>query len=643
MRRTALFCFAIVLVLNFNSSAKAVSSKISPGSIDLLNRKAYNELHSNMVNALAMLIVAEQQCLKTGYTKGLAENYLYQGEVYNQKGYVKRALTYFNRAANLSLQEHDAYNKARADELISSIERRNGHFAVADKLLKSSFETFKRLDKTVDIANIQLRIGVLLIKQKKYKEAMAMFQNSYLTSKKINYLFGEKKSYYNKAELFNDINNADSAIYYYHKALKIDTITKDNYGKALSYIGLSKYYFKTNQFNKAIQYANTAELNANSVNATLLSEEAIEVLLNIATKQNDLASIAHWQERLLQIEREINETNKNDAAQFIDVLKQQQERQLAIQKQFSKMQKISETKSIILLCFFVITLIVVMFILSVSYNYKKTKAYAADLNEKKRMLEEHANSVAMLNEKVTGQNEILEEDNRLKSKLLSVISHDLRHPLTNTKSIIDLVNLKLVSHEEAETLFAQLEAQYVRALTLLDNLLYWIKSQVHGDTVQKVDINVKQLINSLIEEQKLMLQKKNINAENLVDADITWYAESELVKIIFRNLLTNAIKFTHHDGLIQFISVVTDTETKVSVKDNGIGMNNETLTRVCLESQHYTSKGTANEEGSGLGLMLIRDLIRKINGSLNIESEAGKGSTFTVSVVTVEEPHLQED
>ncbi len=632
----------MLLILNFNSVARSSGSKTTPALIDSLNLKAYNELHQNMTDALAILIDAEQQCLKINYARGLAENYLYQGEVYNQKGYFKRALTYFNRAAEISQQNHDDYNIARADEHLSSLERKNGNFALADKLLQSSLATFQRLNKTLDIANIQLRIGILLSKKKKYKDALEMLQTSYRTSKKVNYLFGEKKSYFNKAELFADMNNTDSAVLYYHKALKIDSITKDRYGKALSYIGLSKTYFKANLFNKSVQYANVAELNADSVHATPLLEEAIEVLLNVATKQNDLAAVTHWQDRLLQIERETNEINKNDAAQFIDVLKQQQERQLAIQKQFSRIQKVSETKSIILICVLVGMIIVVMLIASVTYSYRKAKAYAAELGEKKRLLEEHAHSVAVLNDKVTGQNAILEEDNRLKSKLLSVISHDLRHPLTNTKSIIDLVNLKLVSHEEAETLFAQLEAQYVRALTLLDNMLYWIKSQVHGGTVEKVNVNINQLINSLIEEQKLTLQKKNINAENLVDMDIDWCAEKELLKIIFRNLLTNAIKFTNSNGLIQFTSEINGAETKIAVTDNGIGMNNETLTRVCLETQHYTSKGTANEEGSGLGLMLIRDLIKKINGSLNIDSQAGKGSTFTVSVVSVNEPCLQE-
>lgn len=262
-------------------------------------------------------------------------------------------------------------------------------------------------------------------------------------------------------------------------------------------------------------------------------EQAVEMQLNIATKQNDVTTIARLQQRLLEIVRDNNKIDRADNAQFYEILKRQQDRQLAVQSQFSGMQRSSETKSIILICVTLIMLIVILLIFSIGYNYRRARHYAAELSNKNHLIQEHAHSVAMLNQKITGQNSILEADNELKSKLLSVISHDLRHPLTNTKSILDLISLKLVSHEEAEGLFAQLESQYSRSISLLDNMLYWIKSQVHGGTIVKTKNNLHALINSLIEEQKLNLQKKNITAINCLDNDLEWYAERELLRINF--------------------------------------------------------------------------------------------------------------
>lgn len=639
IKRIVVYCIAAALILHFKAGARvSKSDTVTSAAIDSLNERAYKQIHNNLAKTLLMLSDAEQLCIKTNYKKGLAVNYLYQAEVFNQRGYIKRAQLLYEHAAELSRQNKDEYNIARAEEHLSSIQRNKGNLAEAERLLNSSLSRLEKLNKPVDMVNIQQRIGVLKEKQNKHDEALKLYEASCRLSKKINYLYGEKKSYFDRAELYSDINKTDSAIHYYNITLRIDTITKDKFGKALSYIGLSNVYLKGGQLNKSISYANNARLNADSVHAQNLLVESIELLIKAYSQKNDLVGVAQWQQKMLEVERASSEASKNDAVLFVEVLKQQQEKQLAIQKQISEIQKESETKSIVLLCILVIMLIVVLLIFSVSYNYKKAKIYAADLNEKNRLIEEHANSVDRLNEQIIGQNAILEEDNNLKSTLLSIISHDLRHPLTNTKSIIELINLHLVSNQEAGHLYQHLEAQYNRAINLLDNLLYWIKSQVHDGKVEKTTINLNQMLNSLVEEQKLSLQKKEIVIFNKVDTELEIYAENEVLKIIFRNLLSNAIKFTNPDGCIQFTSEMDGGDIRISIKDNGVGMNPNTLSRIQGLS-HYTSRGTAGEDGSGLGLMLIRDLITKINGCLTIESEQGEGSTFTIVLTNVTAPY----
>jgi two-component system sensor histidine kinase/response regulator len=639
IKRIVIYCIAAALILHFKAGAGvSKSDTVISADIDSLNERAYRQIHCNLAKTLLLLSDAEQLCIKNNYKKGLAVNYLYQAEVFNQRGYIRRAQVLYNHAIDLSRQNKDEYNIARAEEHLSSIERNKGNLGEAERLLNSSLSRLGKLNKPVDLVNIQQRIGVLKEKQNKHNEALKLYDASCRLAKKINYRYGEKKSYFDRAELYSDINKIDSAIYYYHITLRIDTLTNDKFGKALSYLGLGNVYLKSGQLNKAISYANSAQFTADSIRAQRLLVRAIELLIKAYSQKNDLVGVTQWQQKLLNVERASSETIKNDAVLFVEVLKQQQEKQLTIQKQISEIQKESKTKSIVLLCILVIMLIVVLLIFSVSYNYKKAKVYAAELSEKNRQINEHANSVDRLNEQILGQNTILEEDNNLKSTLLSIISHDLRHPLTNTKSIIELINLKLVSNQEAGHLYQHLEAQYNRAINLLDNLLYWIKSQVHNGKVEKTEINLHQMLNSLVEEQKLSLQKKEIGIFNGVDTGLEIYAENEVLKIIFRNLLSNAIKFTNSDGTIQFTSEMDSGNIRISIKDNGVGMNPNTLSRIQGLS-HYTSKGTAGEDGSGLGLMLIRDLITKINGSLNIVSEQGYGSTFTIVLTNINAPY----
>lgn len=638
IKRILVYSIAAALILHFRAGAGiSKHGTVTPAEIDSLNERAYRQIHGNLAKTLVLLSDAEQLCIKINYKRGLAVNYLYQAEVFNQRGYAKRAQILYTHAIELSRQNKDYYNIARAEEHLSSIQRNHGNLIEAERLLNNSLSILSKLNKPVDIVNIQQRIGLLKEKQKKHSEALKMYETSCRLASKIGYLYGEKKSYYDRAELYADINNADSAIYYYNKTLHIDTLTKDQFGKALTYIGLSGLYLKQGEYAKSIAYAESAQLNADSVKAHNLQVEAIEILLNAYRQKNDLLAVTQWQQKLLEVERANSETNKNDAVLFVEVLKEQQEKQLAIQKKISEIQKESQTKSVVLLCILIIMLIVVLLIFSISYNYKKAKVYAAELNEKNRQIEEHADSVARLNKKILGQNNILEEDNNLKSKLLSIISHDLRHPLTNTKSIIDLINLNLVSNQEAGHLYQHLEAQYTRAINLLDNLLYWIKSQVNDGRVEKLDVNLHRMVDALVEEQKLQLQKKEIQVLNLISSDLEIFAENEVLKIVFRNLLTNAIKFTNHYGAIQFSSELNGGELKITVRDNGVGMNPDTLSRIQGLS-HYTSRGTAGEDGSGMGLMLIRDLIKKIDGTLTIESKLGEGSTFTVSLTHVSAP-----
>jgi signal transduction histidine kinase len=199
----------------------------------------------------------------------------------------------------------------------------------------------------------------------------------------------------------------------------------------------------------------------------------------------------------------------------------------------------------------------------------------------------------------------------------------------NTKSILDLINLKLVSPKETEELLEQLEGQYVRSLSLLDNLLFWIRGQMKGLKIERTRVNMHRLTTTLIEEQRIPVQNKQIKITNYIDKTLEWRAEREMLKIIFRNLITNAIKFTPSEGEILLTSVIDETYAYILIKDTGIGMTKEILAKVNAR-QYVSSKGTSNEKGSGFGLILVKDLIEKNEAELLIESEQSRGSTLAV-------------
>ncbi len=272
-----------------------------------------------------------------------------------------------------------------------------------------------------------------------------------------------------------------------------------------------------------------------------------------------------------------------------------------------------------------ISILLILVLLAFYIVYNKYKGLKNENSEFKGEVEQTREDT----KKAIQQIACLEDENRMKDRLLSIISHDLRHPLVNTKSILDLINLKLVTEQEQGELFEQLEAQYIRSISLLDNLLFWIRGNMKGIVMEKTNINMQQLVNVLIEEQRIPLMNKDIKISNDVLPDITWFAEKEMIKIVFRNLISNAIKFTPADGLITVSSMVNDEFAFIAVRDSGVGMTKDTLEKVSAR-QYFTSRGTSNERGSGFGLMLVKELISRHKGELYVESEPGRGSTFSV-------------
>ena len=150
-------------------------------------------------------------------------------------------------------------------------------------------------------------------------------------------------------------------------------------------------------------------------------------------------------------------------------------------------------------------------------------------------------------------------------------------------------------------------------------------------SLEHVDVNIYYTIQLMVEEQKQLLTNKKITVVNEIDKHIEWKAEPEMLKIIFRNLLNNAIKFTDENGRISFTYLQDGRYGYVCVKDNGEGISEATIDK--LNAREYNStNGTANELGSGLGLLLTKDLIERHHGELIIESGSTGGSTFTVKI-----------
>jgi len=222
-----------------------------------------------------------------------------------------------------------------------------------------------------------------------------------------------------------------------------------------------------------------------------------------------------------------------------------------------------------------------------------------------------------------------------RDKMYSVIAHDLRSPIGTLKMVFNMLSINLTADQIGEDSFEMISmGNNITESTfmLLDNLLKWTKSQIgRMNTVfQEVDISEVVLFASKMSD--VVAQVKNIEVEYDIPEAITVSCDVDMVKTIMRNLMSNAIKYSQEGGKIVVSVRETPTHAAISVRDNGIGIKEEDIPKLLNPETHYTTYGTKNEEGSGLGLQLVQDLTHRNGGTLTIESKEGEGSTFTFTI-----------
>ena len=249
---------------------------------------------------------------------------------------------------------------------------------------------------------------------------------------------------------------------------------------------------------------------------------------------------------------------------------------------------------------------------------------------------EHKKSELLINH----QNEQLKMLIADKDRFLSILSHDLKSPLGLLLGFSELLKENIRNYD-IEEIIIQVNSIYrisQNVNNLLDNLLTWVRSQ-NG----KIPFKPQKLQFLSICEDTVNTFRPNAEAKNILISfsgkeTINVYADSEMLKTILRNLLSNAIKFTNPGGSVNINSVEADSTIIITVSDNGIGIKPDNLSRLFDISHVYTTPGTADEEGTGLGLLLCKEFVDKHGGEIWVRSEYGIGSEFRFSLPT---PHEQ--
>ncbi|MEP2132581.1 MAG: tetratricopeptide repeat-containing sensor histidine kinase, partial [Algoriphagus sp.] len=229
----------------------------------------------------------------------------------------------------------------------------------------------------------------------------------------------------------------------------------------------------------------------------------------------------------------------------------------------------------------------------------------------------------------------LEEINQTKNKLFSILGHDLKGPVGQVKSVVDLLTDGHLDQEEFDILIQNLKKDVDSVYFTLNNTLKWSLTQMEGFNLQKVNFNLAILVNSTLSLIEPQLKEKSIEIDDTsLLTDIEVFADRDLIEVVIRNILNNAIKFSKAGDVIKISAELENDMIVWCVKDRGIGMKDEQIKKL-LSSEYVISdskRGTQMEKGSGLGLQICKEFTRRNGGELSITSREGEGTKVCVRI-----------
>ena len=228
----------------------------------------------------------------------------------------------------------------------------------------------------------------------------------------------------------------------------------------------------------------------------------------------------------------------------------------------------------------------------------------------------------------------LSELNELKDKMFSVIGHDLRGPLGNIKMTLDLLSKGLFEHNSddyKETMLTLVQSSE-EVSELLENLLGWAHSQSGILKYHPEDIVIDKLIESTFFMFKGNLTHKNISFEPNVQENLNINTDAYMLKMILKNVISNAIKFTNEGGSIKVNAEAINGDINITISDNGVGIPSEDIPKLFDEKKHLSTYGTNGEAGSGLGLKVANSFAVRMDGKINIESKPGAGCKISLKL-----------
>jgi signal transduction histidine kinase len=550
----------------------------------------------------------------------LATCYLNVGNSFIELGKFEEAYYYTKKSWDLAMAVHDTLNMAIATHNLAKIYSKIGRHDLAITNFSLSAELSEIAGNLPGPVYNNHELGNAYILSGHYGMASKHLSTALSLSKKMGIKHLTPRIYKNLGELRSLLKDNTKALVYYDSAIALFLKNQNLFGVSRAELGKSNVYAQQKKFKDASTLAMTSLKTAQKLKAQILVLQCYETLSNISEMSGNY-------QQALAYDKKAKLTR--DSLTDINVMGQVFEGEFQMRTQrkdeeianLIKMRQESITdlkRQELLRNIFAVIVGLTMVLLYSVYRSGRRK-----VQMNKLLLSHQA--------EIETRTKELEELNKVKDKFFSIISHDLRSPINSLAGLLDLMERNEIRADELPSLTKEMRTQFNHTKTLINNLLDWTLLQMNKVSIKKEKIGLRSLIDDNIKLLAATSTKKT-NFINDVDASITALADLNMVNLVFRNLILNGIKFTDNGGVIKISAIKGEKAITVSIADNGVGIAPEVQKMLFEKTTGYSTRGTANEKGTGLGLILAKEFIERNDGKIWLESEVGKGSTFYVTL-----------
>lgn len=586
---------------------------------------------------------AAEAFLEIGETDDAGSTYLNIGSIYTNVLYdFENGLEYTLKALSIFEEKQDTFKTGYCLLVIGTIYDELGNFEKALEYSLKSLDIFRERDHKVLVSINLNNIGELYKNKGDCETALTYYNESLEINASISRNAGIAVALNNIGECYFLTGKYNQAEEYFTRSLKLlnelgdiakQAVVRKNFGKlslarnnpsqALSYFHEALENAKTTETNEQIAEINKYLSDAYSSAGNY--RKALEYYKNYTEESDSIKSIAKSREiARLQIEYE---TDKKENE--IEILKKDSE----IQSLVIKRRSIILYFSLGLLLLFIITAVLLY---KRNSDKKKHSAKMSDSNEKitsqKNELEHINSELKEINKKLTESELRLTEINHIKDTFFSIISHDLKSPFTSLLGMSDLLyeDIDDMDKPEIKRYAGELNIVANNVYLLLENLLEWSLSQREGFVLAKEKINLKKIVEKNIPLFEKNLIQKELTLVKEFHENVYITADTDMISSVIRNLLNNAIKYSLKTGKITLRISTDENNATLEIEDNGVGIESARLAGLFSNNPGISTPGTANEKGTGLGLILSRDFVEMNQGILTIHSKINEGTTVRI-------------